>query len=236
MKTDTQHLDYLISQYVDGCLDLGSRKSLEQRLLNDPEARKLYKEQHDVQEVLDDWGNRIPMINWEQFDHNLALRLENETVGGRTRNLFRRWGRALSVAAGLMVAASLGYGWHAWTVSEKHQIATNTVPQVHASMNPGVAVEPSVTTKDASVARVQVDEQPGNADVSAKDSVAITPPGNSEGADALSAGVKYGLPNVADAAQAPGVPGASSVHVAQGPANSGTPSNKDKDPIPPAFP
>ena len=233
MKTDTQHLDYLISQYVDGCLDTGSRKSLEQRLLNDPEARKLYKEQHDVQEVLDDWGNRIPMINWEQFDHNLALRLENETVGGRTRNLFRRWGRPMSIAAGLMIAASLGYGWHA--ISTTHRMFANpTVPPVQQGpVNPGVAVEPPVTSSNASVARVQVDEQAGNADASANNSVAITPPGNSEGADALSAGVKYGMPNVADAAQAPG---ASSVHVAQGPANSAQPSNKDKDPIPPAFP
>ena len=38
MKTDTQHLEYLISQYVDGCLDAANKKSLEQRLLNDPSA------------------------------------------------------------------------------------------------------------------------------------------------------------------------------------------------------
>ncbi len=232
MKTDTQHLDYLISQYVDGCLDTGSRKSLEQRLLNDPEARKLYKEQHDVQEVLDDWGNRIPMINWEQFDHNLALRLENETVGGRTRNLFRRWGRTMSVAAGLMIAASLGYGWHAWSVKSVNSPIAGT-QQVRPQANRGVAVEPLVTPSDVSVARVQVDEQTSMAPSGLASSVDVTAPGNSEGADALKSGVPYGLPNVADAAQAPG---ASSVHVAQGPLNSAQPSNKDKDPIPPAFP
>ena len=228
MKTDTQHLDYLISQYVDGCLDTGSRKSLEQRLLNDPEARKLYKEQHDVQEVLDDWGNRIPMIHWDQFDQQLAMRLENETVGGRTRNMFRRWGRPMSIAAGLVIAASLGYGWHAVSVKGTNpQIADRQ--QIHAPANRGVAVEPLVTTKDASVARVQVDEQPGNAGGSAENSVAITPPGNMEGADSLKQGVQYGMTNLSGAAQAPG---SSSVNVAQGPATSV--QKKDETlPIPP---
>src|SRR5271170_6512852 len=123
MKTDTQHLDYLISQYVDGCLDAASKKSLEQRLLNDPDARLLYKEQHDVQEILDDWGNRIPLINWDEFDQKLARRLENETVGGQRVSLFRRWGKPLSIAAALFVAASLGYGWHAWSISGKNNNA-----------------------------------------------------------------------------------------------------------------
>ncbi|MGN6368114.1 MAG: anti-sigma factor family protein [Phycisphaerae bacterium] len=235
MKTDTQHLDYLISQYVDGCLDAASRKSLEQRLLNDPEARKLYKEQHDVQEMLDDWGNRIPMINWEQFDQELGMRLENETVGGRTVNFFRRWGRPMSIAAGLMVAASLGYGWHAIS-TRKPMVAMPTVPHVAPQVTkPGVAIEPLVTPSSASVARVQVDEQPGQPVSSVENSVAITPPGNMEGADSLKAGVQYGMTRLSDVAQAQ-APGSSSVNVAQGPLNSSQPVNKDKDPIPPAYP
>jgi hypothetical protein len=233
MKTDTQHLDYLISQYVDGCLDTGSRKSLEQRLLNDPGARKLYKEQHDVQEVLDDWGNRIPMINWDQFDQELAMRLENETVGGRTRNLFRRWGRPMSIAAGLMVAASLGYGWHAVSTRSKMVTGPNFATVVHDAPNRGVAVEPPVTSSNASVARVQVDEQSPSTPSGLASSVDVTAPGNSEGADALKSGVQYGMTKLSDAAQAPG---SSSVHVAQGPMNSSQSNNKDKDPIPPAFP
>src|SRR6188472_3527918 len=96
MKSDTQHLDYLISQYVDGCLDTGSRKSLEQKLVNDPTARQLYKDQRDVQDVLDDWGNRIPMINWSEFDQKLAKKLENEVIGGGKRSKFRRFARPMS--------------------------------------------------------------------------------------------------------------------------------------------
>jgi anti-sigma factor RsiW len=233
MKTDTQHLDYLISQYVDGCLDTASRKSLEQRLLNDPEARKLYKEQHDVQDMLDDWGNRIPMINWEQFDQELTMRLEHETVGGRARTFFRRWGRPMSIAAGLVMAASLGYGWHAMSV-RKPMVATNTAPHVvPQAVNPGVAIEPPVTPKDASVARFQVDEQPPIAQKQT-DNVAIAPPGDMEGAESLKSGVPYGMTKLSDVAQAPG--SSSAVNVAQGPLNSSQPANKDKDPIPPAFP
>jgi anti-sigma factor RsiW len=229
MKTDTQHLDYLISQYVDGCLDTGSRKSLEQRLLNDPEARKLYKEQHDVQEILDDWGNRIPMIHWDQFDQQLAMRLENETVGGRTRNWFRRWGKPMSIAAGLVIAASLGYGWHA--VSTPKPVGTSIVKVVPALPKTGVAVEPPVTSSNASVARVQVDEQPGNANTSGN-AVAITPPGNMEGADSLKQGVQFGMSNLSGAAQAPGSSSAG-VNVAQGPLNSSQPARKDKESVPP---
>src|SRR5690242_6361754 len=106
MKSDTQHLDFLISQYVDGTLEGSGRKSMEQKLLTDPEARKLYADHREVQDLLDDWGNRIPLINWEDFDQKLAGRLERETVGGNTRWLFRRWMRPVAAAAALFIAAS----------------------------------------------------------------------------------------------------------------------------------
>src|SRR5689334_14029400 len=114
MKNDTQHLDYLISQYVVGSLDSANKKSLEQTLLSSPQARQLYKEHREVQDVLDDWGNRLPMINWDDFDQKLATRLENETVGAERPSFFRRWARPMSIAASLLVAASVGYAWHAW--------------------------------------------------------------------------------------------------------------------------
>ncbi len=132
MKTDTQHLDYLLSQYVDGCLDGPNRKSLEQRLVIDPATRELYKEHREVQDVLDDWGNRIPLINWDEFDQKLAHRLETETVGGHEISIFRRWVKPLSIAAGLAVAASLGYGWHAWSMP-------------NANSTPSVAIAPGNT-------------------------------------------------------------------------------------------
>src|SRR5580698_6096324 len=104
MKNDTQHLDYLISQYVDGCLDAASKKSLESQMVNDPSARAIYKEHRDVQDLLDDWGNRIPLIHWDEFDKKLAAKLEHETVGGQKVSIFRRWARPLSAAAALFVA------------------------------------------------------------------------------------------------------------------------------------
>jgi hypothetical protein len=112
MKSDTQHLDFLISQYVDGCLDASSKKSIEQKLLNDPEARKLYTDHRETQDLLDDWGNRIPMINWDDFDQKLAARLEKETVGSDRGRIFRRWARPAAVAASLFIAAGIGYSVH----------------------------------------------------------------------------------------------------------------------------
>ncbi len=41
MKQDNQHLDFLISQYVDGCLEGAGKKSVEQQMLNDRSMRKL---------------------------------------------------------------------------------------------------------------------------------------------------------------------------------------------------
>ena len=113
MKSDTQHLDFLISQHVDGCLDATSKKSLEQRMVIDPAARELYREHREVQDLLDDWGNRIPMINWEEFDQSLARRLEKETVGGQAPSFWRRWGKITAVAASLLLAVGVGYAWRA---------------------------------------------------------------------------------------------------------------------------
>jgi len=186
MKTDTQHLEYLISQYVDGCLDAANKKSLEQRLLNDPSARALYKEQHDVQDMLDDWGNRIPMIHWDEFDQQLARRLESETVGGRRVSIFRRWGKPISIAAALVVAATLGYSWQAWSGGGKHVVnLVNGQEQLNNPAMRGVAVEPQVAENDGSVTKFRVDEQPSAPSVLSANAVNITPPGNGEAADSL---------------------------------------------------
>ena len=128
MKPDNQHLDFLISQYVDGCLKTAGRKSVEQQLLTDPAARELYAQQREVQDLLDDWGNRIPLINWDEFDQKLAARLENEEVGGARNTVFRKWMRPVAAAAALFIAASLGYGWHAY--SSGQQAAFGPKPSV----------------------------------------------------------------------------------------------------------
>ncbi|HUO08533.1 MAG TPA: hypothetical protein VM008_09565 [Phycisphaerae bacterium] len=236
MKTDTQHLEYLISQYVDGCLDAANKKSLEQRLLNDPSARALYKEQHDVQDMLDDWGNRIPMIHWDEFDQQLARRLESETVGGRRVSIFRRWGKPISIAAALVVAATLGYSWQAWSGGGKHVVnLVNGQEQLNNPAMRGVAVEPQVAENDGSVTKFRVDEQPSAPSVLSANAVNITPPGNGEAADSLKLGVGYGMA-LSDVARSDiSQPGSSSVHVAQAPVNSPQPK-QDENPIPPAFP
>lgn len=115
MKDDTQHLDFLISQYVDGTLDGANRRLIEQQLANEPAARGLLKEHQDVQELLDDWGSRIPLIDWNQFDQELAARLAQEEVAVQRAAAWRRWMRPVAAAAALAMAALVGYSWHNWS-------------------------------------------------------------------------------------------------------------------------
>jgi anti-sigma factor RsiW len=160
MKTDTQHLDFLISQYVDGSLDTASRKSMEQRLLTDPESRKLYTDHREVQDLLDDWGNRIPLINWDDFDNKLASRLEKETVGGNSPWLFRRWMRPVAAAAALFLAASVGYNWHDWWGPRSPgNVAAQVAPVDQAPVTEASIAEP-VDSPRPSIARFRVDDAP----------------------------------------------------------------------------
>lgn len=115
---DNQHLEFLISQYVDDTLDAADRKLVEQQIATDPVARQLYKDHHDTQELLEEFGGRIPLINWNEFDNKLAARLADEARTMSTQpqiSAWRRWGKPAAIAAGLMIAAGIGYGWHAFT-------------------------------------------------------------------------------------------------------------------------
>jgi hypothetical protein len=214
MKTDTQHLDYLLSQYVDGCLEGSSKKTLEQEMLVNPAMRELYKEHRDVQDVLDDWGNRIPLINWDEFDQTLAKRLENETVGGQGSSMFRRWVKPLSIAASLAIAVALGYGWHAWSVPAAMPVAPGVAQGTTNTPNHSFALEDPFLPGQGSIARVRVDEAPEShgSDVAAAE-VNVTAPGNVEATDSLKASLNLGLPSVRQTAQA-GNGDASSAHVA----------------------
>lgn len=114
MQAESQHLDFLISQYVDGSLEGANKKSVEQKMLTDPEARKLYTQHREVQDILDDYGSRIPMVNWDEFDRKLDARLEVEAQEKQRVSRFRRRMKPLAAAAALLLAVSLGYGWHAF--------------------------------------------------------------------------------------------------------------------------
>lgn len=115
---DNQHLEFLISQYVDDALDTADRKLVEQQIATDPVARQLYKDHRDTQDLLEEFGGRIPLINWQEFDDKLAGRLADEAKVMNSKpqvSVWRRWVRPAAIAAGLMFAAGIGYGWHAFT-------------------------------------------------------------------------------------------------------------------------
>ncbi len=204
MKVDNQHLEFLISQYVDGSLEGANKKTVEQRLLNDPAARELYTEHRDTQDLLDDWGNRIPLIHWDDFDQKLAARLDKETVGGGHATAFRRWLRPLSAAAALFIAASLGYAWHAFshntTVAPAHAIARTdpSTPRTMFRLLDGAA------SATPSSVHFNVDDAVGlgTATGSASGSYAtITPP--QDAVEALQETVKIGLGPLSESVKPP---------------------------------
>jgi hypothetical protein len=198
MKPDSQHLDFLISQYVDGCLEGANKKSVEQQLLTDPPARKLYEEHREVQDLLDDWGNRIPLINWDEFDQKLAFRLAQETVGASPYSRFRRWSKPLAAAAALIIAAMVGYGVNGM-LSHKSPvgpIAHDPVPENSVSR---VNLVDGRRTTQPSRTTIAVAE-PGVASEAPrpKNTVVMHAPNSVEARDALADSVHMGMGDLSE--------------------------------------
>jgi hypothetical protein len=192
MNPDNQHLDFLISQYVDGTLEGAGKKSVEQQLLTDPAARKLYTEHREVQDILDDFGSRIPLVNWSEFDAQLETRLDIESHEKRRQATFRRRLRPLAAAAALVIAATLGYGWHAWSHQQTDTLAVNpaTTNAPGAPVQQATIHAPSETT--ASYAGIQINELPMQPPGTIE-GVALNVPSDQMALQALQANVQYGL-------------------------------------------
>jgi len=198
MKPENQHLDFLISQYVDGTLEGAGKKSVEQKLLHDPEARKLYADHRETQDILDDYGSRIPMVNWSEFDKKLEARLEIEAAEKQRINRFRRRMKPIAVAAALLVAVSLGYAAHALSRT------TTMSPQVtNSSSTPDapravVSYPEGQTSTKASQIAFRIDEPvlgqaAGEGHV---DGLAFSAPAEQVALQALQANVTYGVGNL----------------------------------------
>ncbi len=206
MKDDNQHLDFLISQYVDGCLDGANKKSVEQQMLNSPTARKLYTDHREVQDLLDDWGNRIPLVDWDTFGKKLDARLEREAVGTERGLRFHRWLKPLSAAAALFVAASIGYGWHAWQ-SPQRTLAPSDTGQIAVAPHKSVDIVDGIRVSRASRSSVIIDEPEAHLSTVASidpTAVAVTPPGDAAAVESLKDALGYGLQGVIQIAQPQG--------------------------------
>ncbi len=200
MKNDTQHLEFLISQYVDGTLDAASKKSLEQRMVVDPDSRAAYQEQREVQDVLDDWGNRLPWINWEKFDAELTHRLEKETVGGQRITFWRSWGKAMAVAASLLVAVGVGYVWRGISASVNDtnsaaaQVAKASAPSQSVTVEENAALSQGM---HGSLRRVEFPEFPKSTETAGN--VQFSVPPDVAATESLKQAVEMSLPKVANA-------------------------------------
>jgi anti-sigma factor RsiW len=193
MNAESQHLDFLISQYVDGTLEVNSKKSVEQKMLTDPEARRLYAEHREAQDLLDDFGSRIPLINWGEFDQQLEARLETEAREKQRVSIFRRRLRPVAAAAALAIAATLGYAWHAYsnrTVERIAQTPTTVVPAGGASNNVVILDAPVGTRASFSGMRVV---EAGVQGVGSVEGVAFGAPADQVALQALQTNVGYGF-------------------------------------------
>ena len=222
MNAENEHLDFLISQYVDGSLEGAGKKSVEQKLVADPEARELYAEHRAVQDVLDDYGSRIPLINWEEFDKRLEVRLEAEVRQEQRGSIFRRRMRPVAAAAALLIAAALGYAWHAWS-SHTGQPAPDiaAVPQMVAPPGPG-AVPPEGLGADSGGGAVAKAGDPGGSDPGggAAEGIGYGAPADQVAYQALAMSVQYGLGNLPRGAVPETSPARGTVVGSPGPARS----------------
>lgn len=175
MKNDTQHLEFLISQYVDGTLDPASKKTMEQQLLTDPVARTLLKEHRETQDLLDDWGNRLPLINWNEFDNKLAERLEKEAPEVPVVAApWRKWIRPAAIAASLFLAVGTGYVFRAMQGGGT-QIADPGTPGSPLVKEMSVAVERPDTLKRPGRSTVSYPELPARTAVAGKVEISDDP-------------------------------------------------------------
>ena len=193
MNAESQHLDFLISQYVDGTLEVAGKKSVEQKLLTDPEARRLYTEHRDVQDLLDDYGSRIPLVNWGEFDKKLEARLEAEAREKQRASMFRRWLRPVAAAAALAIAATLGYTWHALSHEKSNLLVPTTNPTVSAGVAPPVAVIADRPAENqASYVGMRVTEG-GAQGAGSVEGMAFGAPADQVALQALQTNVEYGF-------------------------------------------
>jgi len=197
MKAETQHLDFLISQYVDGTLEGAGKKSVEQKMLTDPEARKLYAEHREVQDILDDYGNRIPLVNWDEFDKTLDERLEVEAREKMRGSIFRRRLKPVAAAAALLIAVGLGYGWKAMsnhTVQQMPGSVAATQMVVPPSHN--VVFPESLAVTRASQVAAKVDEPGTNVAEGSVEGITYSAPADQVAFQALEMSVQYGFGNL----------------------------------------
>ena len=197
MKAETQHLDFLISQYVDGSLEGAGKKSVEQKMLSDPGARKLYAEHREVQDILDDYGSRIPMINWGEFEKQLDGRLEVEAREKQRASRFRRRMKPVAAAAALFIAVSLGYGWHA--LSQAKTPGNPTIAMTAPMVQPQTVVvfPESIAATKASYIGFGVNEAAATTPASGTvEGFAFGAPPEQVALQALEANIGYGFGNL----------------------------------------
>jgi anti-sigma factor RsiW len=110
--TTPENEDALFEQlvaYLDGELDPESVREVEQRLANDPSARRLLRDLQSSWDMLDELPKAEVSANFTQTTVSMvAVRAAEETAHSRGNN-WRRSGKWLAGAVALLASALLGY-------------------------------------------------------------------------------------------------------------------------------
>jgi hypothetical protein len=140
-------MEYLVSRYADNTLSEPERKKARQLIKCNPDCRRWLAEHRQLREVLDDWSNRLPMLDWNAFDAALAQRIDKKIKAGENHILHvRQWLGAVAVAG---LIALLGA-----TIWLTHPPARKDIPS-YAQPPRGVATGPKFATRSAATAALK---------------------------------------------------------------------------------
>lgn len=136
-------MEYLVSRYADNTLSEPERNRARQLLKSNPDCRRWLAEHRQLQEVLDDWSNRLPMLDWNAFDTALAKRIDEKLKQRQTRApRVRQWLGAIAVAGLAAITAA--------TLWLTHPPARKDIPSFVQPVHT-MAISPKLITRPAAV-------------------------------------------------------------------------------------
>jgi len=102
--SNQQDIEFLICQYADGALEPQQAREVEALLAADPHYQHLLQQHRALNESLNDWASRIPMVDWNALHDQLSARLRKSQARPA---LQRNWMRAIAAAAAIALIATV---------------------------------------------------------------------------------------------------------------------------------
>lgn len=152
-------MEYLISRYADNTLSEPERLKARQLIDSNPDCKRWLTDHQHLQEVLNDWSCRLPMLDWDAFDSAVAKKIDQK-IDARDTSVVRvrQWLGAAAVAG--IVAIVVATTWltrpparkdvpsfiqHPRSIAVSDKIPAS--PIVSATMQPLHTGKPAATVK-----------------------------------------------------------------------------------------